>query len=109
MHINFVLSHCHLNKEVHRVSGTRLYNLYLEKLDLRYLAQPSLSYLYTSWGKKLTCPMQDVQDCLTALDHVIKEELIDASRVAVVGISHGGFLTTHLIGQVKALTDFRTK
>ncbi|XP_062205252.1 acylamino-acid-releasing enzyme 2-like isoform X2 [Phragmites australis] len=42
---------------------------------------------------------QDVQDCLTALDYVIKEELIDASRVAVVGISHGGFLTTHLIGQ----------
>ncbi|GJN20616.1 hypothetical protein PR202_gb08014 [Eleusine coracana subsp. coracana] len=50
-------------------------------------------------GKQLTCPMQDVQDCLTALDHVIKEELIDASRVAVVGISHGGFLTAHLIGQ----------
>ncbi|KAJ1295574.1 hypothetical protein BS78_01G234700 [Paspalum vaginatum] len=42
---------------------------------------------------------QDVQDCLTALDYTIKEELIDASKVAVVGISHGGFLTTHLIGQ----------
>ncbi|KAG8091599.1 hypothetical protein GUJ93_ZPchr0012g18853 [Zizania palustris] len=42
---------------------------------------------------------QDVQDCLAALDHVIKEGLIDASKVAVVGISHGGFLTTHLIGQ----------
>ncbi|KAL5224477.1 hypothetical protein ABZP36_011116 [Zizania latifolia] len=42
---------------------------------------------------------QDVQDCLAALDYVIKEGLIDASKVAVVGISHGGFLTTHLIGQ----------
>ncbi|XP_066384634.1 acylamino-acid-releasing enzyme 2-like [Miscanthus floridulus] len=42
---------------------------------------------------------QDVQDCLTALDFAIKEELVDASKVAVVGISHGGFLTTHLIGQ----------
>lgn len=42
---------------------------------------------------------QDVQDCFTALDYTIKEELIDASKVAVVGISHGGFLTTHLIGQ----------
>jgi len=42
---------------------------------------------------------QDVQDCLTAIDHVINEKLIDASKVAVVGISHGGFLTTHLIGQ----------
>jgi acylaminoacyl-peptidase len=46
---------------------------------------------------------QDVQDCLTALDYVIKEGLIDASKVAVVGISHGGFLTTHLIGQVSIL------
>jgi dipeptidyl aminopeptidase/acylaminoacyl peptidase len=59
-------------------------------------------------GRKLTCSEQDVQDCLTALNHVIKEELIDASRVAVVGISHGGFLTTHLIGQVSTLADFRT-
>ncbi|CAN6293577.1 unnamed protein product [Urochloa humidicola] len=42
---------------------------------------------------------QDVQDCLTAIDYVINEKLIDESKVAVVGISHGGFLTTHLIGQ----------
>ncbi|XP_044953945.1 acylamino-acid-releasing enzyme 2-like isoform X1 [Hordeum vulgare subsp. vulgare] len=42
---------------------------------------------------------QDVKDCLAALDHTIKEGLVDASKVAVVGISHGGFLTTHLIGQ----------
>ncbi|KAM3317305.1 hypothetical protein ACQJBY_035126 [Aegilops geniculata] len=42
---------------------------------------------------------QDVQDCLAALDHAIEEGLVDASKVAVVGISHGGFLTTHLIGQ----------
>ncbi|KAM3411540.1 hypothetical protein ACQJBY_003295 [Aegilops geniculata] len=43
---------------------------------------------------------QDVNDVLTALDFVKKRGLIDASRVAVVGGSHGGFLTTHLIGQV---------
>jgi acylaminoacyl-peptidase len=43
---------------------------------------------------------QDVNDVLTALEFVIKKGLIDASRVAVVGGSHGGFLTTHLIGQV---------
>jgi acylaminoacyl-peptidase len=42
---------------------------------------------------------QDVNDVLTALEFVIKKGLIDASRVAVVGGSHGGFLTTHLIGQ----------
>jgi acylaminoacyl-peptidase len=56
-------------------------------------------------SKSLTYPKQDVQDCLTAIDHVINEKLIDASKVAVVGISHGGFLTTHLIGQVGILID----
>ncbi|KAK3157569.1 hypothetical protein QOZ80_2AG0124510 [Eleusine coracana subsp. coracana] len=42
---------------------------------------------------------QDVNDVLTALDFVVKKGLIDPSNVAVVGGSHGGFLTTHLIGQ----------
>lgn len=42
---------------------------------------------------------QDVNDVLTALDLVVKRGLIDPSRIAVVGGSHGGFLTTHLIGQ----------
>ncbi|XP_072978662.1 acylamino-acid-releasing enzyme 1 [Typha angustifolia] len=42
---------------------------------------------------------QDVQDVLTALDYVIDKGLVDASKVAVLGGSHGGFLTTHLIGQ----------
>ncbi|CAL4933401.1 unnamed protein product [Urochloa decumbens] len=42
---------------------------------------------------------QDVNDVLMALDLVVKRGLIDPSRVAVVGGSHGGFLTTHLIGQ----------
>jgi acylaminoacyl-peptidase len=44
-----------------------------------------------------------VNDVLTALDFVIKKGLIDASKVAVVGGSHGGFLTTHLIGQVLSM------
>lgn len=43
---------------------------------------------------------QDVNDVLMALDFVTKRGLIDASKVAIVGGSHGGFLTTHLIGQV---------
>ncbi|KAJ4750643.1 Acylamino-acid-releasing enzyme [Rhynchospora pubera] len=42
---------------------------------------------------------QDVNDVLAALDYVIEKGLIDANKVAVVGGSHGGFLTTHLIGQ----------
>ncbi|KAG8370318.1 hypothetical protein BUALT_Bualt14G0104400 [Buddleja alternifolia] len=42
---------------------------------------------------------QDVNDVLTAIDEVVDRGLVDPSRIAVVGISHGGFLTTHLIGQ----------
>ncbi|KAH9764690.1 Acylamino-acid-releasing enzyme [Citrus sinensis] len=43
---------------------------------------------------------QDVNDVLTAIDHVIDMGLANPSKVTVVGGSHGGFLTTHLIGQV---------
>ncbi|XP_024018039.1 acylamino-acid-releasing enzyme 1, partial [Morus notabilis] len=42
---------------------------------------------------------QDVNDVLTAIDHVIDAGKADPSKIAVVGGSHGGFLTTHLIGQ----------
>lgn len=42
---------------------------------------------------------QDVTDVLTALDYVTAKGLVDASKVTVLGGSHGGFLTTHLIGQ----------
>ncbi|XP_030541217.2 acylamino-acid-releasing enzyme-like [Rhodamnia argentea] len=42
---------------------------------------------------------QDVNDVLTAIDHTIEIGLANPSKIAVIGISHGGFLTTHLIGQ----------
>ncbi|KAF7146122.1 hypothetical protein RHSIM_Rhsim04G0195100 [Rhododendron simsii] len=42
---------------------------------------------------------QDVSDVLTAIDHTIAMGLADPSKVTVLGGSHGGFLTTHLIGQ----------
>ncbi|KAI4311304.1 hypothetical protein MLD38_036210 [Melastoma candidum] len=42
---------------------------------------------------------QDVSDVLTAIDHTINLGLADPSKIAVLGGSHGGFLTTHLIGQ----------
>ncbi|KAL8481597.1 hypothetical protein ACS0TY_027926 [Phlomoides rotata] len=42
---------------------------------------------------------QDVSDVLTAVDHIIDKGLADPSKIAVLGGSHGGFLTTHLIGQ----------
>lgn len=45
--------------------------------------------------------MQDVNDILTALDYVIDKGLADPSKIFVLGGSHGGFLTTHLIGQVE--------
>ena len=44
---------------------------------------------------------QDVNDVLAAIDHVIDMGLADPSKIAVMGGSHGGFLTTHLIGQVQ--------
>ncbi|KAM6566382.1 hypothetical protein CsatA_025510 [Cannabis sativa] len=42
---------------------------------------------------------QDVNDVLTAIDHVIGLKKANPSKIAVLGGSHGGFLTTHLIGQ----------
>ncbi|XP_004498001.1 acylamino-acid-releasing enzyme isoform X2 [Cicer arietinum] len=42
---------------------------------------------------------QDVNDVLNAIDHVIDLGLASPSKIAVLGGSHGGFLTTHLIGQ----------
>ncbi|WOK98653.1 acylamino-acid-releasing enzyme 1 [Canna indica] len=42
---------------------------------------------------------QDVGDVLAALDYVIDKGIVSSSKVAVLGGSHGGFLTTHLIGQ----------
>ncbi|KOM33872.1 hypothetical protein LR48_Vigan02g002200 [Vigna angularis] len=42
---------------------------------------------------------QDVNDVLSAIDHVINLGLASPSKITVMGISHGGFLTTQLIGQ----------
>ncbi|XP_027363094.1 acylamino-acid-releasing enzyme-like isoform X2 [Abrus precatorius] len=42
---------------------------------------------------------QDVNDVLVAIDHVINLGLASPSKITVFGGSHGGFLTTHLIGQ----------
>lgn len=45
--------------------------------------------------------LQDVNDVLTAIDYVVDKEIANPSKIGVVGISHGGFLATHLIGQVE--------
>ncbi|GJP44976.1 hypothetical protein CLOM_g4369 [Closterium sp. NIES-68] len=42
---------------------------------------------------------QDVSDVLEAIDRVVELGYVDASRMAVIGGSHGGFLAGHLIGQ----------
>ena len=42
---------------------------------------------------------QDVDDVIACLDAAIAQKLVDPTRVAVVGGSHGGFLAAHLIGQ----------
>ncbi|GKA42209.1 acylamino-acid-releasing enzyme-like protein isoform X1 [Tanacetum coccineum] len=43
--------------------------------------------------------LKDVNDVLTAIDHAIDTGLANPSKISVLGGSHGGFLTTHLIGQ----------
>ena len=43
---------------------------------------------------------QDVNDVLTAIDHVIDMGHTNPSKITLFGGSHGGFLTTHFIGQV---------
>lgn len=52
---------------------------------------------------------QDVNDVLNAIDFAIDKGLADPSKIAVVGGSHGGFLTTHLIGQVQCLQYISTR
>ncbi|XP_033746424.1 acylamino-acid-releasing enzyme-like [Pecten maximus] len=42
---------------------------------------------------------QDVKDVHAAAEIVVQSGRVDGSKVAVFGGSHGGFLTTHLIGQ----------
>ncbi|KAM7095814.1 LOW QUALITY PROTEIN: acylamino-acid-releasing enzyme [Ciconia maguari] len=42
---------------------------------------------------------QDVCDVQLCVERVLQEESLDASRVALVGGSHGGFLACHLLGQ----------
>ncbi|KAL3679424.1 hypothetical protein R1sor_022380 [Riccia sorocarpa] len=42
---------------------------------------------------------QDVGDVLIAVEHVISKGLAERGRIGVIGGSHGGFLTSHLLGQ----------
>ncbi|KAL6269493.1 hypothetical protein ACE6H2_026404 [Prunus campanulata] len=49
----------------------------------------------------LISSLQDVNDVLVAIDHVIDLGLASPSKLAVLGGSRGGFLTTHLIGQAQ--------
>lgn len=49
--------------------------------------------------------VKDVNDVLAAVDHAIDTGLANPSKIAVLGGSHGGFLTTHLIGQVLKLVS----
>lgn len=41
----------------------------------------------------------DVADCMAALQAAVEAGYVDPARVAAVGGSHGGFLSSHLVGQ----------
>ena len=47
------------------------------------------------------CGSQDVRDCMAALAKAkaVRGDALHPTKVGVMGGSHGGFLTTHLIGQ----------
>ena len=47
------------------------------------------------------CGKQDVYDCILSMETILNSTpaKVDNNRVSVNGGSHGGFLTTHLIGQ----------
>ena len=59
----------------------------------------------TGFGEKLlqslpgNIGVNDVEDCIAALDLAIEKGYVDESRVAALGGSHGGFLSAHLVGQ----------
>uniref|UniRef100_A0A1J3FLE9 acylaminoacyl-peptidase n=1 Tax=Noccaea caerulescens TaxID=107243 RepID=A0A1J3FLE9_NOCCA len=79
--------------------------------DLAYLSSVGYSLLIVNYRGSLgfgedalqSLPgkvgSQDVKDVLSAVDHAIEMGLADPSRITLLGGSHGGFLTTHLIGQ----------
>ena len=50
------------------------------------------------WGE------EDARDCLAAVDHVIRQGLVDPKRLAVTGGSYGGYMATWLLG---ATTRFK--
>jgi dienelactone hydrolase len=37
-----------------------------------------------------------IDDCLTAIDHLVRHDLVDESKMAVGGLSRGGFIAAHL-------------
>lgn len=47
----------------------------------------------SDWGGK------DYQDIMAGVDHLIRSGLVDADRMAVMGWSYGGFMTSWVIGQ----------
>lgn len=94
-----VRKHCNLfrAKLDRRYSSVVLFFCSLKRLLIKDL-KPKMLLLV--WIFMIRLHVQDVNDVLAAIDHVIDMGLADPSKITVLGGSHGGFLTTHLIGQV---------
>ncbi len=58
----------------------------------------------STYGKDYMLPVlgdwggEDYDDIIAALDHVCKEDYVDAERLAVTGYSYGGFMSSWVIG-----------
>lgn len=82
---------------IHLYEVLERYTLYIKLVRLAFAWKLTSASWWTS---------QDVGDVLAALDYVIENGMADPAKVAVLGGSHGGFLASHLIGQVKASYNY---
>lgn len=45
----------------------------------------------------------DIQDCIAVVEQLVEKGLANKGNLYVMGGSHGGFITTHLIGKYPSM------